>query len=183
LDHHSGDDFSHAQQHDGHSTEGQYRVKLPDGRVQVVRYTADKGGYRAKVSYEPAVDTSGEIQTHPTPSYYKSYPAAVANQYTPTVTPTPDYHTETHATINTTPYPYTTAYANNQQQFIVTTEHPTYNFQPTIIPPTYSSVQNHFSSGHEPRVHVRYNGGASETTIQPSQVVFEQHHVYKRDHR
>ncbi|XP_039278759.1 uncharacterized protein LOC111047575 [Nilaparvata lugens] len=51
-DQHSGDDFSHSQAHDGKATQGQYRVKLPDGRVQVVSYTADNKGYRADVTYE-----------------------------------------------------------------------------------------------------------------------------------
>lgn len=30
---------------------GTYKVQLPDGRTQVVRYTADNDGYRADVSY------------------------------------------------------------------------------------------------------------------------------------
>ncbi|RZF33979.1 hypothetical protein LSTR_LSTR006895 [Laodelphax striatellus] len=51
-DQHSGDDFSHSQAHDGKATQGQYRVKLPDGRTQVVSYTADNKGYRADVTYE-----------------------------------------------------------------------------------------------------------------------------------
>lgn len=50
-DHTSGDDFSHSQAHNGQSTKGEYRVKLPDGRMQIVSYTADNSGYRADVRY------------------------------------------------------------------------------------------------------------------------------------
>lgn len=52
LDHLTGDDFSHTQSQDSKATHGEYRVKLPDGRVQIVSYTADKGGYKAVVTYE-----------------------------------------------------------------------------------------------------------------------------------
>ncbi|KAK9509879.1 hypothetical protein O3M35_004775 [Rhynocoris fuscipes] len=48
-DGHSGDDFSHSQAQAGAKTMGEYRVKLPDGRTQVVSYTADHRGYRADV--------------------------------------------------------------------------------------------------------------------------------------
>ncbi|XP_031637463.1 uncharacterized protein LOC116349929 isoform X2 [Contarinia nasturtii] len=50
-DTYSGDDFSHTQQQKNGAVQGTYKVQLPDGRVQVVRYTADDGGYRADVSY------------------------------------------------------------------------------------------------------------------------------------
>jgi len=50
----SGDDFSHHQRQSakGGSTNGEYRVRLPDGRLQIVSYTADKNGYKADVKYE-----------------------------------------------------------------------------------------------------------------------------------
>lgn len=42
---------SHKAVSDGDVTRGEYRVALPDGRTQVVRYTADwKNGYNAEVS-------------------------------------------------------------------------------------------------------------------------------------
>lgn len=50
-DRQSGDDFSHKQAHNGQSTKGEYRVKLPDGRTQIVSYTADNSGYKADVRY------------------------------------------------------------------------------------------------------------------------------------
>lgn len=50
----TGAAYSHAEERTGNKTHGEYRVSLPDGRVQVVSYVADENGYQAKVSYEPA---------------------------------------------------------------------------------------------------------------------------------
>lgn len=61
-DHSTGDDFSHRQSQNSKATKGEYRVKLPDGRVQIVSYTADKNGYKADVKYE---DSSDEINAKP----------------------------------------------------------------------------------------------------------------------
>ena len=36
----------------GKLTKGEYKVKLPDGRVQVVSYEADHYGFRPRVTYE-----------------------------------------------------------------------------------------------------------------------------------
>ncbi|XP_071529467.1 pro-resilin-like [Panulirus ornatus] len=48
-----GNDFAHAERRDGPDTSGQYRVLLPDGRVQVVSYTVNgDSGYVAQVSYQ-----------------------------------------------------------------------------------------------------------------------------------
>ncbi|CAH0718627.1 unnamed protein product, partial [Brenthis ino] len=51
-DHKTGDDFSHSQQSSGSATNGEYRVRLPDGRTQIVSYTADENGYKANVRYD-----------------------------------------------------------------------------------------------------------------------------------
>lgn len=51
VDHLTGDDFSHTQSQNSRATNGEYRVKLPDGRVQIVSYIADKNGYKADVKY------------------------------------------------------------------------------------------------------------------------------------
>lgn len=49
----TGNDYSHNAVSDGDVTRGEYRVQLPDGRTQIVRYTADwKNGYNAEVTYE-----------------------------------------------------------------------------------------------------------------------------------
>lgn len=49
----TSNDYSHKAVSDGDVTRGEYRVQLPDGRVQIVKYTADwKTGYHAEVSYE-----------------------------------------------------------------------------------------------------------------------------------
>lgn len=49
----TSNDYSHQAKSDGDVTRGEYRVQLPDGRTQIVRYTADwKTGYHADVSYE-----------------------------------------------------------------------------------------------------------------------------------
>jgi Insect cuticle protein len=98
-DHNSGDDFSHTQKQENGAVHGSYKVQLPDGRVQVVKYTAnDVHGYRAEVSYEEA----HVLETHvpiPTPAaHYQPkphYPKLIKqvevnnNNIRYTVTPTP----------------------------------------------------------------------------------------------
>jgi len=51
-DSYSGDDHSHQEKKTNHLTQGQYTVKLPDGRTQVVSYTADDDGYHPVVEYQ-----------------------------------------------------------------------------------------------------------------------------------
>ncbi|PZC82910.1 hypothetical protein B5X24_HaOG209353 [Helicoverpa armigera] len=80
-DHKTGDDFSHSQQSTGSATNGEYRVRLPDGRMQIVSYTADENGYKADVRYDEQhnqdnsidIDVSKENQykTHNLPTTYK----------------------------------------------------------------------------------------------------------------
>lgn len=48
----SGNDYSHKQESDGKTVKGEYKVLLPDGRNQIVTYTADDGGYNAQVKYD-----------------------------------------------------------------------------------------------------------------------------------
>lgn len=46
----SSNDYNHNAVSDGDVTRGEYRVQLPDGRTQIVKYTADwKNGYNAEV--------------------------------------------------------------------------------------------------------------------------------------
>ncbi|KOB77706.1 putative cuticle protein, partial [Operophtera brumata] len=43
----------------GSATNGEYRVRLPDGRMQIVSYTADENGYNADVRYDDEDKTEG----------------------------------------------------------------------------------------------------------------------------
>ncbi|XP_069696813.1 pro-resilin-like [Periplaneta americana] len=52
-DYATGNDYHRHETSDGNTIQGEYRVQLPDGRTQIVSYTADwKNGYRAQVRYE-----------------------------------------------------------------------------------------------------------------------------------
>lgn len=51
-DYQTSNQQSHQANSDGDVTRGEYRVQLPDGRTQIVRYTADwKNGYNAEVNF------------------------------------------------------------------------------------------------------------------------------------
>ena len=49
---HYGPVFSARENRDNYNTAGEYRVNLPDGRVQIVSYSAGPDGYVADVRYE-----------------------------------------------------------------------------------------------------------------------------------
>lgn len=52
-DPHTGSDFKQQETSDGNTVKGQYKVLLPDGRTQIVTYTADwQTGFHADVKYE-----------------------------------------------------------------------------------------------------------------------------------
>lgn len=83
-DHATGDDFSHRQQQDSKATHGEYRVKLPDGRIQIVSYTADKNGYKADVRYADDVPEEDSKPKQPTAAAVVPVPAAPIAPVVPT---------------------------------------------------------------------------------------------------
>jgi len=52
TDDYTKSNFQAEEERDGFSTLGSYRVALPDGRIQIVTYTANEFGYVAEVTYE-----------------------------------------------------------------------------------------------------------------------------------
>jgi hypothetical protein len=87
--------FSQQESRDGYATSGEYRVNLPDGRVQIVSYTAGPEGYVADVKYEGEAAYPEAAPYKPAP--YKAapapaYKAAPAPAYKPVVVAAPVYH-------------------------------------------------------------------------------------------
>merc|ERR1711970_1264209 len=74
ADEYSGANFGQNEARDGYSTNGQYRVALPDGRTQVVTYNvADAySGYVADVKYEGVAQYApAPVKVaHPAPVYH-----------------------------------------------------------------------------------------------------------------
>jgi hypothetical protein len=66
----SGNDFSHRESRQGDVASGSYHVLLPDGRKQIVDYTADNGGYKPNVKYEGTTSAAGSY-TYPAAGGYK----------------------------------------------------------------------------------------------------------------
>uniref|UniRef100_A0A8D8QLI6 Pro-resilin n=1 Tax=Cacopsylla melanoneura TaxID=428564 RepID=A0A8D8QLI6_9HEMI len=66
YDPHHGTNFGQNEHSDGDTVKGSYQVALPDGRLQLVTYTADwKTGYHADVQYHgKAIDTSSHGSSH-----------------------------------------------------------------------------------------------------------------------
>ncbi|XP_069980075.1 cuticle protein 7-like [Penaeus vannamei] len=66
ADHYTGADFGHTETSDGNAVKGSYHVLLPDGRKQIVTYTADHyNGFQAHVAYEGVA----HYPDHPAPVY------------------------------------------------------------------------------------------------------------------
>ncbi|CAL4061390.1 unnamed protein product, partial [Meganyctiphanes norvegica] len=87
-DDYTGNDFGHQETSNGDgSVSGQYHVLLPDGRRQVVTYTADHyNGYQAKVTYEGVAKYPVHQPSYhaPAPSYHAPAPSYHS--------PSPSYH-------------------------------------------------------------------------------------------
>merc|ERR1712018_670051 len=100
-DPHYGPVFSQKESRDNYDTAGEYRVNLPDGRVQIVSYTANADGYVADVRYEGDA-IYPEYKPHPAPAYkpapapaYKPAPKPAPAPYKPAPAPyhpAPAYH-------------------------------------------------------------------------------------------
>merc|ERR1712117_890026 len=71
----SGAVFSHQENREDYNTQGEYRVNLPDGRVQIVSYTAGPEGYVADVRYEGEAAYPEAAPYKPAPAAYKPAPA------------------------------------------------------------------------------------------------------------
>merc|ERR1711981_1037892 len=94
-DPHYGPVFSQKESRDNYDTAGEYRVNLPDGRVQIVTYSAGPDGYVADVKYEgEATYPEYKPAAHPAPAYkpapapaYKPAPAPVYHKPAPAYKP------------------------------------------------------------------------------------------------
>ncbi|CAB3363022.1 Hypothetical predicted protein [Cloeon dipterum] len=88
-------DFGHSEAREGGRTWGRYYVKLPDGRVQTVRYWADHTGYHAEVLFQgeaqhPAADEP-QYANHASPSLAEVQPESVYSPQ-PAYVPTHAYY-------------------------------------------------------------------------------------------
>merc|ERR1711997_1236916 len=88
-DPHYGPVFSQKESRDNYDTAGEYRVNLPDGRVQIVTYSAGPDGYVADVTYEGEA-TYPEYKPAPAPVYHK--PAPAYKPHPAPYHPAPAYH-------------------------------------------------------------------------------------------
>lgn len=102
----SGDDFSHTQAHNGQATQGEYRVKLPDGRLQIVSYTADSQGYKAEVKYDEDKSSQPQYNQVTSSQYNEVAPVPQYNELAPVPQnhlASSEYNPVTHARFNQVP--------------------------------------------------------------------------------
>merc|ERR1712076_48745 len=103
--------FSQSEARDNYDTTGEYRVNLPDGRVQIVSYTAGPDGYVADVKYEAEAaypdEPAGGYKAHPAPAYIPApHPAPykpALPQFTTNLPPNP-FTTPPQFTTNPAPF-------------------------------------------------------------------------------
>lgn len=88
----TGNDFSHAAESNGDVVKGEYRTLLPDGRLQIVKYTADwKNGYNAEVTYEgePSYPEPPKTTAKPVKNPYENEEIIDSQGLTPPPKPRP----------------------------------------------------------------------------------------------
>merc|ERR1711962_955552 len=85
--------FSQQEERTDYNTAGEYRVNLPDGRVQIVSYSAGPEGYVADVKYEGEPVYPEAKPYAPAPAPYKPAPAPYKPAPAPyRPAPAPVYH-------------------------------------------------------------------------------------------
>merc|ERR1712165_544657 len=90
--------FSHNEDRHGYYTKGEYRVNLPDGRAQIVTYSAGPDGYVADVKYEGEASypeykpAPYKKAPHPAPAYKPAPKPAYKPAPAPAYKPAPVYH-------------------------------------------------------------------------------------------
>merc|ERR1712223_1749118 len=125
-DPHYGPVFSQTEARDNYDTTGEYRVNLPDGRVQIVSYSAGPDGYVADVKYE------GEA-AYPEEPAYKPAPAPVYKPAPkPVYHPAPVYHKPSHTYHHAPVYHPAPAYKP---------AHKTYSFKPVEEAPAEKAAE------------------------------------------
>lgn len=93
-DAYTGQDFKHTEKHNGDKTSGSYAVALPDGRTQVVTYTADDAnGFVAEVVYEGEAQKSDyPVPQYPAPHYPPTPYKKPVEHLVPRYQPIPIHH-------------------------------------------------------------------------------------------
>lgn len=176
----TGDDFSHIQSQNSHATNGQYRVRLPDGRVQVVSYTADHNGYNAEVTYEADHGGDGPVQSHeqevvqavePAPIQPKKVVQEIPRGKINVLAPDYDYQIYDQPTTphrNNIPlyednYPGPSPIYTHQQPLKHATSHGSY-YRQAYVPGIVPTYRHHLSQ--QPRVQI-YATGLVGSTVAP----------------
>lgn len=87
---------SKAESSDGQEVVGQYKVLLPDGRLQTVSYTSGPNGYKATVKYvQVGVDNPALVVSSSTESNGRSFTVSRTRTTSPTTTTTTSTTTTT----------------------------------------------------------------------------------------
>ncbi|XP_045591371.1 cuticle protein 7-like [Procambarus clarkii] len=74
VDQHTANNYALQESRDGANTAGRYHIALPDGRVQIVTYTADENGFVAQVDFQGEAVYPGPPPYQPAPTPYQPAP-------------------------------------------------------------------------------------------------------------